>query len=127
MSFDQRDIRVGMDVYTSDHAYLGSVRKIIAGPAAPRRDLVSPGARQSSAVSGELGGPVPTLPLGNSGPASQSAAADYATAPDTAALIGPGWIVVSRWWGLFRRRLPAHLVQTVSLEQVVLTVRREEL
>lgn len=126
MGFDLRDIRPGMDVYTRDYVLLGTVQRIEAGRGARPAALVTPGARQSSAVSGELLGPVPTAPLGNAGPRRQSAAEGYATAPDTDGLIGDGSLIVTRWWGLRgRRRVPADLVQTVSLEHVVLRVGGE--
>jgi hypothetical protein len=126
MSFDDRDIRRSMDVYTLDNAYLGTVLSIRPGPVrapAPR----SPAARQSSGVSGELLGPMPTQPIGNLSPLKQSASAGYGTAED-AIPIGAGELVIGSWWGLVGRRvIPLADVQTVSLERVVLKWRKAEL
>jgi hypothetical protein len=128
MGFDRRDIRRGMDVYTRDNTYLGNVLEVITGPAMEQRVRVSPDARQSSSMSGELRGPMPTLPLGNRGPINQSARADYATLPDAADLIGAGTLVVGKWWGLRgRRTLSLKLVQSVSLERVALVLKWAEL
>src|SRR5690242_15540709 len=119
MSFDRRDIRPAMDVYTRDNVYLGTVRAVIAGEPAPVAEQVPESARQSSAVSGELLGPVPTQTIGNRGPYTQSAGERYATDPDAAQPLGRGAIVVGRWWGLVgRRTIPLDDVLSVSLERV---------
>jgi hypothetical protein len=124
MSFNRRDIVPGMDVYTFDNAYLGMVYKIDSGPASSRER--GP-AQASSYVSGELLGPMPTLPLGNSGPRHQSASDGYGTASDAEAL-GAGTLLVGRWRGLLGRRvIPIADVLTVSLERVVLRQRKAEL
>lgn len=129
MSFDDRDIRPAMDVYTYDNVYLGTVIELIPGPVAqstahqPAR--LSP---QASVVNGELLGPMPTHPLGNPGPGTQSAHTRYAASPDSARPLGRGAIAVGKWWGLVdRRTIPLEDVQTVSLERVVLKRRTDEL
>jgi hypothetical protein len=125
--FDARDLRRAMDVYTRDGVYLGTVLAVEPGPALPPEG-VAPDARQSSASDGERLGPAPTAALGNGGPGRQSAGALYATPPDGAAPLGAGHLVVGKWWGLRgRRRLPLRLVQTVSLERVVLDVAARDL
>ena len=126
MSFDRRDIRVGMDVYTCDQIYLGTVLKIRPGPALDHERIL-PAALQSSSVNGELLGPMPTAPIGNPAPHKQSASARYASARDAEPL-GAGDLVVATWWGLVARRvILLSDVQTVSLERVVLTRRKAEL
>ncbi len=120
-----------MDVYTLDNAYLGTVQGVIPGPSTP--PAVEPHAGRPAAVEdggwseldGERLGPVPTQPLGNSGPLRQSARARYATAPDGAPPIGRGLLQVGGRWGLAgRRTIPLELVQTVSLERVVLRLTK---
>lgn len=121
MSFDHRDIRPSMDVYTFDNLYLGTVLKIIPGPVQPVGVYVPQDARQSSASSGELRGPMPTAPLGNPGPATQAARSAYATAPDRAEPLGQGMMVVGKWWGLVdRQAIALDSIQTVALERIVL-------
>ena len=128
MSFDRRDIRPSMDVYTRDNAYLGTVLTVIQGPAGAAEEHALEGERQSSAVGGELLGPMPTGPIGNRGPTTQSARARYGTGPDDAQPIGHGAIVAGKWWGLVERRtLPLDLVLTVSLERVILRVNKDEI
>ena len=119
MSFDRRDIRISMDVYTFDQTYLGTVLTIRPGPALSGERIL-PDALQSSSVNGEMLGPMPTAPIGNLAPHRQSAAAGYAAAGDARPL-GAGSLVVGKWWGLIgRREIPLADVQTVSLERVVL-------
>lgn len=126
MSFDVRDIRKTMDVYTLDNEYLGTVLRIIAGPSYIQGQARST-EQQTSVVSGELLGPMPTQQLGNQAPLRQSASTDYATTPD-ATPIGAGSLVVGRWWGLVQQRvIPLADVQTVSFERVVLKQRKSEL
>ncbi len=126
MSFDRRDIRTKMDVYTLDNVYLGTVIGIRLGPAQARDRTVFP-AYQTSSVHGELLGPMPTQPIGNLAPLKQAASTSYGTGPD-AEPIGAGALVVGRWWGLVERRvIPLTDVQTVSLERVVLKWREAEL
>ena len=86
--------------------------------------------------SGESLGPMPTAPLGNWGPTEQSAARRYATVGGRVGHpLGGGRILVRRWLvGLDPRTLwprarwlPLDLVQTVSLERVVLGLTRAQL
>lgn len=127
MSFDFRDIRPDMDVYTLDNAYLGTVLSILPGPVMPVEVPVSEDAQQSSTISGELLGPAPTKEIGNCGPVSQSAREQYAIAPHPARRIGEGALRVGRWGGLLgRRTIPMDAVQTVSLERVVLRLTRHQ-
>lgn len=127
-SFDFADIRPSMDVYTLDNVYLGTVLDIMPGPHAADSELVPESARQSSEISGEMLGPMPTTPLGNRGPGTQSAREQYAVKPDDTRPIGRGAITVGKWWGLVgRRTIPLDAVQTVSLERVVLKLTKEEL
>ncbi len=129
MSFDQRDVRRSMDVYTLDNAYLGTVLRVLPGELAPAVEQVRPGALQSSQVNGEALGPMPTQALGNRGPVSQSAAGRYAVDSDGAQPVGSGGrLVLARWWGLRGRRVVAmDDVLAVSLERVVLRLRRDQL
>ena len=128
VSFDRRDIRPSMDVYTLDNVYLGTVLAVVPGPEPPSKKSAAAPDRESSAISGEMLGPVPTQPVGNVGPETQSARAVYATQPDGAERLGHGALKVGKWWGLAARRtLPLNAVQTVSLERVVLTLKRDEL
>ncbi len=125
MSFDHRDIRQSMDVYTLDNVYLGPVVAVVPGPAIPSGERVLNEARQVSEVNGEMFGPVPTQTSGNPGPVTQSAASLYATDPDAQSL-GQGTIKVGKWWG-GRRTIPLDAIQSVSLERVVLKHREAEL
>lgn len=119
MSFDRRDIRKAMDVYTLDNTYLGSVLTITAGPAGAPEHVPS-ASSQASIVNGELLGPMPTQPIGNQASIKQGVHAQYDTAVD-AEQLGGGAITVGRWWGFVGRRVIAlEDVQTVSLERVVL-------
>ena len=128
MSFDRRDVRPAMDVYTLDDVYLGTVLRIVPGPEPPAQEQVPEDARQSSAIGGELLGPMPTQPLGNPGPSTQSAHALYAVPSDGAQPLGRGALEVGKWWGLVgRRTIPLDAVQTVSLERVVLRLNQAEL
>ena len=131
MSFDSRDIRPSMDVYTLDNAYLGTVLAVVPGPEPPvgeTEEQVPAPDHQASAISGELLGPMPTQTIGNPGPRTQSAGAFYATRADGARRLGRGVLKVGKWWGLAgRRTIPLDAVQTVSLERVVLKVTQDEL
>lgn len=125
MSFDRRDIRKTMDVYSYDNVYLGTVLVITEGPA--RRVKHSIASDPSSYVNGELLGPMPTQPIGSEASMRQGAGAHYGIAAD-AAPIGAGSIVVGRCWGLRQRRIVAlDDVQCVSLERIVLKQRAAEL
>jgi hypothetical protein len=128
MSFDRRDIRPAMDVYTLDNVYLGSILAVISGPEPSVKEEVEERARQTSAVNGELLGPLPTQTIGNTGPSRQAARARYATEADSAQLLGRGAITVGTWWGLVNRRtIPLEAIQTVSLERVTLKYRKADL
>ena len=128
MGFDRRDIRPAMDVYTLDNVYLGTVLAVAPGPEPPAGEAASAPGREASAISGESLGPMPTQPVGNAGPETQSARARYATQPDGAERLGRGALTVGKWWGLAARRtIPLDAVQTVSLERVVLRLKRDEL
>ncbi len=119
MAFDTRDLRVGMDVYSADWVYLGTVRRVHLGPAASTRPLC-PRSCEGSHVSGELLGPQPTAPLGNPGPVTQAAGSGYATTPDDALPLGVGVIAVGRLpLPLGWRWIPISDVQVVSFERVV--------
>ena len=127
MSWDDRDVRRSMDVFTRDDVYLGTVLEVVTGRAETEAGVPEE-ALQASAVNGELLGPAPTAPIGNAGPANQSAGARYGVRSDRAWPLGRGRVVVGRWWGLVGRRvIPLDLVLTVSLERVILEVRPEEL
>jgi hypothetical protein len=126
VSFDRRDIRRFMDVYTADNTYLGTVVAVRSGTVPTAADP-APRALQTSTVSGELLGPMPTQPLGNRAAALQTAATGYNVVEDADPL-GEGSLVVGKWYGLLgRRTLPLDAVQTVSLERVVLRQRKAEL
>ncbi|MDP8922550.1 MAG: hypothetical protein M3O34_06685 [Chloroflexota bacterium] len=133
MSLNARDIRPSMDVFSRDGAYLGTVLRV-----APDRAALADGkdgrepnlgaAPQSSAINGELLGPMPTAPLGNPGPLAQSARGRYAAEADGAPSLRGGSFVVGRWWGLLGRRvIPLDLVMNVSLERVILEPTYAEL
>ena len=135
MSFDQRDIRPKMDVYTKDNVYLGTVLALVPGPEshAPQHDPLEDAnaagqALTGSVVAGERLGPMPTAAIGNTGSAVQSARAGYGSQPDAAASLGHGSMLVGKWYGLLgKRRIPLALVQSFSLERVVLQLRSDEL
>ena len=128
MSFDRRDIRPAMDVYTCDNVYLGTILKTIQGPAMLASDPMPDHVNEASAVSGELLGPVPTQPIGNPGPSTQSARTRYAVWSDSAQPLGRGMIVVGRWWGLVgRRTFPLEAVQAISMERVILRLSKDDL
>lgn len=126
MSFDLRDIRAGMDVYTCDGVYLGTVRRVLPagapGQAPPRREF------DASVLPGELLGPMPTATIGNPGPVTQSARRRFATAPDGAPPIGSGQFLAGRLpLPLGWRAFSVDDVLTVSLERVVLRHTAREL
>ncbi len=128
MSFDRRDIRPTMDVYTLDNAYLGTVLAVVPGPEPPAKEATPVPGGETSTISGESLGPMPTQPIGNVGPETQSARAQYAVQPDGAERLGHGALKIGKWWGLAARRtIPLDAVQTVSLERVVLKLKRDEL
>lgn len=127
MGFDRRDIRRGMDVYTLDNVYLGSVLRVIPGPQAPSAWTYPDELRQTGLIDGELLGPMPTQMIGNRGPRTQSARGKYATQTDDRRPIGRGALVVGRQFLPGRRTIPLDAVLSVSLERVVLKYRANEL
>jgi hypothetical protein len=81
---------------------------------------------------------MPTAAIGNRGPATQTRAAHYASLRDEprwASARVPAELLILRWmvsldWAIVRprlRRVPAGLIQTVSLERLVLAVTDAEL
>ncbi len=128
MSFDYRDIRRTMDVYTLDNAHLGMVLRVVAGTPPSRRGEAPEEVRQTGHSHGEAIGPVPTEALGNRGPGVQSPENSYGVTPDEAGPIGSGYLEVGKWWGARgHHSIPLDLVQTVSLERVVLKVAKDKL
>ena len=128
MSFDMRDIRRGMDVFSRDTAYLGNVLAVHPGQPLPPGPPPAPAPAEGSVVHGELLGPMPTQPIGNTGPLVQSFGSCYATTPDDAPPIGQGTITIGKWWGLIGRRIiPIDAVLSVSFERVILRQRKDEL
>lgn len=131
--FDVRDLHRPLDVFTRDDVYLGTILTVVpaAGPAtaaATDAEPAQPDAPRPSQVSGELFGPMPTGPLGNPGPAVQSAAGGYRAASDDARVLDGGTMVVGRWWGLVgRRTIRLDQVLSLSLERVILKQTYEEL
>jgi hypothetical protein len=128
MGFRRGDIRHGMDVFTLDGVWLGTVRRIDAAGAAEDLPDLSPAVKQSSAVSGESRGPVPTQRYGNRGPERQSTREDYATRPALSPPLGSGTITFGKYHGLIgRRTVPLDDVRNVALERVILRYTAEEL
>lgn len=129
MTFDQRDIRPPLDVYTLDNVYLGSVLRVMPEPTAVL-DQRSPDLAQHepNAVDGEWLGPAPTQEAGNRGPGVQAARARYGITADGTPPLGNGAFEIGKWWGLVgRRTIPVDAVLTVSLERVILKLKQEEL
>ena len=140
MTFSTRDIRRGMDVYSADNVYQGTVVWIVERPA--RREPPEPraghdsAARHAGTFSGEALGPMPTAALGNSGPSAQTPATRYASVArgprvgegHTASDREPAELIVVRLltaldWTTLRpkiQRIPVSRVQSVSLERIVL-------
>src|SRR4051812_11617119 len=143
MSFDERDVRVGVDVFGADGIYLGTVVRVRweTPPPDPLPIAMERGSTErggKAAFSGEGLGPVPTAVLGNDGPANQTKSTRYASLADTppwAARRQPAELLIFRWlvssnWATARprlRRIPARLIQVVSLERIVLSVTEGEL
>lgn len=126
MSFDVRDIRVGMDVYSADNVYLGTVRRVLTRPVVQRERV--PREFQASLLPGELLGPMPTATIGNPGPSTQSARRRFASLPDGAEAIGHGRIIFGRLpLPLGWREVTLDDVLAVSLERVVLRRTAAEL
>lgn len=115
------------------------------GSAAPTRSIPNRNERSgpepvaAERFHGEALGPVPTAALGNSGPSGQTAATDYASRPAGEAArtqtAPASELLVFRWLVALDpatlrpvlRRIPVSLVQTVTLERVVLAVSAAEL
>ena len=137
MSFDDRDVRRGMDVYTLDNALVGTVVWIRHGRMhEPVTVHATDRADQVSAVSGEALGPVPTASVGNRGPMVQGALARFASRPDHAGRSLDGgvlWVLRTPVGPEYRhllprvRRVPLLAVQTVSFERIILRVTDAEL
>ncbi len=128
MSFNRRDIRRTMDVYTCDNIYMGTVLAVTDGASVHARESLVPEPAQASEVSGEMLGPMPTIPVGNLGPVNQGARAGYATGAGSPDVPGPGSLTAGKWWGLRGRYvIPLDAVQTVSLERVILRISKDEL
>ena len=125
MSFDRRDIRPGMGVYTLDGAYVGDVLRTGMRARVPSARSPAEPAATGSSISGESLGPAPTARIGNSGPGSQAAAARYATTTDESPAGAVNWLDVAVSAGR-QRRFSVDLVQAVSMERVVLAVRAFE-
>ena len=137
MSFDDRDVRRGIDVFTLDNELVGTVVWIRRGGSrqtATARVRESPG--QASAPGGEALGPQPTTNVGNGGPLNQGAPALFASRTDHAGRSLDGtdlWVLRTpigpeyRHWLPRLRRIPVSAVQTVSFERVILRVTDAEL
>lgn len=131
----------GMDVFTLDGEYVGTVLHVSCpphpAPLSRARPRGSP--RDAAGFSGESLGPAPTASLGNSGPATQARTSGFGAVSDVKVAGADerrvGHIVVFRllvprqWsaWTPLLRRLRLELVQTVTLERVILSVTAEEL
>lgn len=138
MSFDRRDVRRGMDVFTLDNVYLGTVVWVLGRAASPKVRALQreEPSTQESAVNGELLGPMPTARFGNGGPRMQSARRAYASRDASGApLSGEARLIVLRTplgtdlRDLLPRlrQIPIDLVQTVSLERILLRATAGEL
>jgi hypothetical protein len=134
-------IQRGMDVFTLDVVYVGTVvhvsqrphRATMAPPPRPVPIAMGSGSQGAHQFSGEVLGPAPTAQIGNTGPSRQSRNAGFAANEVTSSTPGggrSGYLVVVRLpvaqqWraGLPSvRRLPLDLIQVVSLERVILSV-----
>jgi hypothetical protein len=138
LSFTDRDLRRGMDVYSADNVYLGTVIwvRLQGGAQDPQRSTsILTG---QDAFSGESLGPMPTARIGNSGPRSQSPRTAYASTPMVTAdcaprrpveLLAVRMLTALNWSTLRPRvwRIPVSLVQIVSLERIVLSCSADEL
>lgn len=125
--FDHRDIRVSMDVWTADNQYLGTVRRV-TGSGTATRPHMEPPRRLEGGFSGEAIGPASTQSIGNTGPVAQAAHAAYATNGDGAKCLGGGTMTVGHWAGLIKRRsIALDLVQSVSLERIILRLTKAQL
>lgn len=130
MSFDHRDIRRKMDVYTSDSVYLGNVLRVTGSRDAAEEHRLegSEAAGNQDAFSGELMGPMPTRAIGNAGPLNQVKQRAYASRSDGANRMESGMIVAGKYWGLAgRHTIPISAIQTVSMERIILRNTWDEL
>ena len=137
MSFDDRDVRRGMDVFTLDNVLVGTVVWIRGGrPRQSRTGRAPEAGGQTSDVSGETLGPMPTTRVGNRGPLTQGAGTRFASRAERVgrALDGAELLVLRTPIGPDLRRyrprlrsVPLTAVQTVSLERVVLRVTEADL
>jgi hypothetical protein len=135
VSFDNRDLRRGMDVFDADGVYLGTVAWVRRSgkPAAAGHVARNTGEPVGGAFSGESLGPMPTAGLGNAGPGCQTASSAYASTarperadhrPRPTELIVVSLPVLLSHATLRPRirRVPVSLVQAVSLERIILSV-----
>jgi hypothetical protein len=154
MTLTRRDVRPGMDVYALDGAYVGTVllvrgrseaddgasgRAAGSGAASARAAAIGEadaGSRPTgSRVNGEALGPMPTAALGNAGPGAQAARSGYATEAGGPGAAPLGRVLVLRMplgtqlhaprFGL--RWISPDLIQTVTLERVLLRVTEDAL
>lgn len=141
MSLDQRNIRRGMDVFTLDGAYVGTVmwiRQESLARNSPASSVARVQRPSAPSFSGESLGPMPTAELGNDGPSTQSPERAYAShllSGSDSAASHPTELIVFRWlvWldpSTLRprlRRIPVSLVQATSLERIILSVTAHDL
>jgi len=156
VTFTERDLRRGLDVFSLDNVYLGTViwirwdENAFTPDPSPVREggkhavPVSPLPRTGEGLgvgvsfSGERLGPMPTSSIGNSGPVRQASATKYATqtvGPGSARVRRPAELLIFRWlvslnWATARpvlRRVPAGLIHLISLERIILSVNASEM
>jgi hypothetical protein len=149
VSFLERDIRRGMDVFSLDGVYVGTVVHVSyerdrGGHHAPHggkaEATVRSGERRVSAegqFSGESIGPMPTAVLGNDGPREQSPGTAYASAPRSSGRERrrPVALVMVRLLTALNRatlrprvrRISVDRVQGISLERIILSLTAAEL
>jgi hypothetical protein len=140
MTLGARDLRRGMDVFSSDGVLLGSIVHITGRPRPPLSETAPAPVETTTtgpAFSGESLGPMPTVSLGNRGPAHQQQAGDYATGSrgggEADAEPAELWVfrtLVALNWATLRprlRRYPVSLVLHVSHERIVLAATAADL
>jgi hypothetical protein len=148
VSFLERDVRRGMDAFSLDGVYVGTVIHVTyeedrGGHRSPHdgkaEATVRSGERRVSSegqFSGESIGPMPTAALGNDGPRAQSPGTAYASAPPStgrkrrpAALYTVRLLTALNWATLSPRvrRISVDHVQAVSLEGSILSLTAAEL
>jgi hypothetical protein len=121
-SFRTSEIRRGMDVFGLDGGKLGTVIRVVSGPA-PDNSATGdvPGKPEQRMFDGEAIGPAPTRELGNFGPATQSPENRYGSVALGGDPLGVGAIQIGTFYSWFGRKwIPLSEVQTVSMERVVL-------